>query len=110
MLGYSLGKDLGHIFENIIFLELKRKGYKIYVGKDNDNEVDFVCETENDVIYVQVSLSVRDESTLKRELKPLESIQDHHKKYIITLDYDTNNYNGIKQISAMDFLLGRIDL
>jgi len=110
LLGNSLGKDLGHIFENIIFLELKRKGYKIYVGKDNDNEVDFVCETENDVIYVQVSLSVRDENTLRRELKPLESIQDHYKKYLITLDYDTNNYNGIKQISAMDFLLGRIDL
>lgn len=110
LLGNSLGKDLGHIFENIIFLELKRKGYKIYVGKDNDNEVDFVCEDENDVIYVQVSLSVRDESTLRRELKPLESIQDHYKKYLITLDYDTNNYNGIKQISAMDFLLGRIDL
>ena len=110
LLGNTLGKDLGHILENIIFLELKRRGYKIYVGKDNDNEVDFVCETEDDVIYIQVSLSVREENTLKRELKPLESIQDNYKKYIITLDYDTNNYNGIKQISAMDFLLERINL
>ena len=110
LLGNSLGKDLGHILENIIFLELKRRDYKIYIGKDNDNEIDFVCETEDDIIYIQVSLSVRDEVTLKRELKPLESIQDHYKKYIITLDYDTNNYNGIKQISAIDFLLGRIDL
>ena len=105
-----MGKDLGHIFENVIFLELKRRGYKIYVGKDADSEVDFVCEDEDDVIYVQAALSVRDEDTLKRELKPLESIQDHYKKYIITLDYDTNNYNGIKQISAMDFLLGRVEL
>ena len=110
LLGKSLGRDLGHIFENIIFLELKRRGYKIYVGKDNDNEIDFVCETEDDVIYIQVSLTVREEETLKRELKPLEAIQNHYKKYIITLDYDTNNYNGIKQISAMDFLLGRVEL
>lgn len=110
LLGNSLAKDLGHIFENIIFLELKRRGYKIYIGKDNDNEVDFVCETEDDIIYIQASLTLRDEATLKRELKPLDSIQDHHKKYIITLDYDTNNYNGIKQISAMDFLLDRVEL
>ena len=110
LLGNSLGKDLGHILENIIFLELKRKGYKIYIGKDSDNEIDFVCETDDDLIYIQVSLTVRDEETLKRELRPLEAIQDHYKKYIITLDYDTNNYNGIKQISAMDFLLGRVEL
>ena len=110
LLGNSLNKDLGHIFENIIFLELKRRGYKIYIGKDNENEVDFVCETGEELIYIQVSLSVRDENTLRRELKPLESIQDHYKKYLITLDYDTNNYNGIKQISAIDFLLGRVEL
>ena len=110
LLGNSLNKDLGHIFENIIFLELKRRGYKIYIGKDNENEVDFVCETGEELIYIQVSLSVRDENTLRRELKPLESIQDHYKKYLITLDYDTNNYNGIKQISAMDFLLEREDI
>ena len=55
-------------------------------------------------------MSVREESTLKRELRSLESIQDNHKKYIITLDYDTNNFNGIKQISAIDFLLERVDL
>lgn len=110
LLGKSLGKDLGHIFENIIFLELKRKGYKIYIGKDSDNEIDFVCETEDELIYIQVALTVRDENTLKRELKPLEMLQDNYKKYIITLDYDTNNYNGIKQISAIDFLLNRVDL
>ncbi len=110
LLGKSFDKDLGHILENIIFLELKRRGFKIYIGKDNDNEIDFVCETDEDLIYVQVALTVRDEDTLKRELKPLEAIQDHYKKYIITLDYDINNYNGIKQISAMDFLLNRVEL
>lgn len=110
LLGNLSSKDLGHIFENIIFLELKRRGYKVYIGKDNDNEIDFVCETIDDIIYIQVSLTVRDEETLKREIKPLKEIQNHYKKYIITLDYDTNNYDGIKQISAMDFLLDRITL
>lgn len=110
LLGKNYSKDLGHILENIIFLELKRKGYRIYIGKNDITEVDFVVETNEDYIYVQVALSVRDEQTLQRELKPLETIADHYKKYLITLDYDTNNYNGIKQISALDFLLGRIEL
>ena len=67
-------------------------------------------ETNDEYIYIQVALSVREEQTLRRELKPLETIPDHYKKYLITLDYDTNNYNGIKQISAIDFLLGRVEL
>lgn len=110
LLGNSYDKDLGHILENIIFLELKRRDYKVYIGKLDANEVDFVVETEDDLIYIQVALTVREEHTLNRELKPLESIPDHYKKYLITFDYDTNNYNGIKQISALDFLLGRVDL
>ena len=110
LLGKNRNKDLGHLLENIIYLELKRKGYRIYIGKSELNEIDFVVETEDDYIYIQVALSVRSEDTLKRELRPLESIADHYKKYIITLDYDTNNYNGIKQISALDFLTGRIEL
>ena len=108
LLGKNYNKDLGHILENVIFLELKRKGYRIYIGKNDTNEVDFVVETEDDYIYIQVALSVRDEKTLERELKPLENIADHYKKYIITLDYDTNNYNGIKQISALDFLTRKV--
>ena len=110
LLGKNYNRDLGHILENIIFLELKRRGYRIYIGKNDINEVDFVVETEEDLMYVQVALSVRDNQTLERELKPLETISDHYKKYLITLDYDTNNYNGIKQISAIDFLLGRVEL
>lgn len=110
LLGKNNNRDLGHILENIIFLELKRKGYRVYIGKNNETEVDFVVEAEDEYIYIQVALSVREESTLQRELKSLESISNHYKKYIITLDYDTNNYNGIKQISAIDFLLGRIQL
>ena len=110
LLGKNYTRDLGHILENIIFLELKRRGYRIYIGKNDVNEVDFVVETEDDYIYVQVALSVREEETLKRELRALETISDHFRKYLITLDYDTNNYNGIKQISALDFLLGRVEL
>ena len=110
LLGKSFGKDLGHIFENIIFLELKRRNYKIYIGKNSSNKVDFVVQTDDDLIYIQVALSVRDEETLKRELKPLNDINDHYPKYLITMDYDNNNYNGIKQISAMDFLTGKINL
>lgn len=110
LLGKNYNKDLGHILENIIFLELKRRGYRIYIGKNDINEVDFIVEAEDDYMYIQVALSVREEQTLERELKPLETISDHYKKYIITLDYDTNNYNGIKQISAIDFLLGRVNL
>lgn len=110
LLGKSFDKNLGHILENIIFLELKRRGYKIYIGKNDLTEVDFVVETNDELVYIQVALSVRDEDTLERELRPLESINDHFRKYIITLDYDTNIYNGIKQISAMDFLTGRVDI
>lgn len=109
---FALGeiRDTGSILENIIFLELKRKNYEIYVGKNNDREVDFVIKNKDGIKYVQVSLSVRDSETLKRELYSLETINDHYPKYLITLDYDTANYNGIKQISALDFLLGRVEI
>ena len=110
LLGNKENTDLGHILENIIFLELKRKGYKIYVGKNDDSEVDFVIEADNETKYIQVALSVRDKNTLERELAPLDAIKDHYPKYLITLDYDTNNHNGIKQISALDFLLNRTDI
>ena len=103
-------KDYGSILENVIFLELKRRGYEIYVGKYEDEEVDFIIKNNDGIKYIQVALSVRDESTLKRELKPLKNIKDNYPKYLITLDYDTNDFDGIKQISAIDFLLGRINL
>ena len=103
-------KDYGSILENVIFLELKRRGYEIYVGKYEGEEIDFIIKNNDGIKYIQVALSVRDESTLKRELKPLKNIKDNYPKYLITLDYDTNDFDGIKQISAIDFLLGRINL
>ena len=101
---------MGSILENLIFLELKRRGYDIYIGKIEDKEVDFVVKNDDGIKYIQVSLSVRDENTLKRELEPLQNIKDNYPKYIITLDYDKVNYEGIKQISAIDFLLERVDI
>ena len=103
-------KDTGSILENIIYLELKRRNYEIFIGKYNNKEIDFVVKNNDGLKYIQVSLSVRDENTLIRELAPLKEIKDNYPKYIITLDYDTVNYNGIKQISAIDFLLGRTDI
>lgn len=109
---YLLGlvKDYGSILENIIFLELKRRSYEIYIGKYDDDEVDFVIKNNDGIKYIQVALSVRDENTLKRELKSLKNIKDNYPKYLITLDYDTNDFDGIKQISAIDFLTGRTNL
>lgn len=109
---YLLGgvRDYGSILENIIFLELKRRGYEIYVGKYDDLEVDFVIKNNDGIKYIQVALSVRDEKILNRELAPLYSIKDNYPKYLMTLDYDTVDYDGIRQISAIDFLLGKIDI
>lgn len=109
---YLLGevKDFGSILENVIFLELKRRNYDIYIGKNGTKEIDFVVKNNDGIKYIQVALSARDESTLKRELEALETINDNYPKYIITLDYDNINYNGIKQINAIDFLLNRIDI
>lgn len=112
-LRYSLlGKrstDVGHILENIIYLELIRRGYDVYVGQVGNLEVDFVAMNEDGIIYYQVSASVRDEGTLKRELAPLQKISDHYPKVILTLDEDPiADYDGIKRLNALDWLLGVI--
>lgn len=98
--------DVGHILENIIYLELIRRGFSVYVGKVDDNEVDFVAMNQEGNTYIQVAATVRDESTLERELLPLQKISDHYPKYILTLDEDpVADYEGIKRINALDFLL-----
>lgn len=107
---YLLGKknaDFGYILENIIYLELLRRGNKIYTGKVGNNEIDFITETKAGLTeYYQVALTVREEKTLKRELLPLESIKDHNTKYLLTLDEDPQvSHNGIKQINALDWLM-----
>ena len=106
-----LGKksmDAGHILENIVYLELLRRRYKVYVGKYDDSEVDFVAMNEDGNTYFQVSATVRDETTLERELKPLKAINDNYPKILLTLDDDpVADYDGIKRINALDWLVGQ---
>ena len=108
---YLLGTkpaDMGHILENIVYLELLRRGNEIYIGKQDNGEVDFMTVNESGTQYYQVALTVRDETTLKRELAPLNRISDHNPKYLLTLDDDPPAlHNGIRQINALDWLLGR---
>lgn len=106
-----LGKksmDAGHILENIVFLELLRRRYKVYVGKYDDAEVDFVAMNEEGNTYFQVAATVRDETTLERELRPLKAIKDNYPKILLTLDDDpAADYEGIKRINALDWLMGK---
>jgi hypothetical protein len=98
--------DVGHILENVVYLELIRRGYDIYVGKVDNLEVDFVAMDKNDIHYFQVTASVRDENTLKRELLPLQKINDNYPKTILTLDEDPDaNYDGIRRINALEWLI-----
>lgn len=106
LLGKKANTDMGHILENIVYLELLRRGYKVYVGKVDEYEIDFVAENRNGIEYYQVSLAVRDENVLKRELRSLEKTGDHYPKYLLTLDFDLEaDYNGIKKINVVDWLL-----
>lgn len=109
---YLLGTanaDMGHILENVVYLELIRRGYRVYVGKNASAEVDFVVQDiDGNTEYYQVSWSVRDEQTLKRELGALESIEDHNPKYILTMDNDPPiSYNGIRQKYVLEWLLDK---
>jgi len=110
MLIGSKQADAGHILENVVYLELLRRGYNVYVGKVGEFEVDFVAQNSKGTIYYQVALTVRDEKTLERELRPLKSIKDHYPKVILTLDEDPEtHYDGIRRINARDWLLGLTD-
>lgn len=110
MLGKT-GKDVGHILENVIYLELIRRGYDVYVGKVDNVEVDFVIKDEVGTKYIQVAASVRDVQTLARELRPLQKIADNYPKCIMTLDRDPiADYEGILKINALDYLLHKIEI
>jgi len=98
--------DMGHILENIVYLELIRRGYEVHVGKVGDAEVDFIAIGAEGEEYYQVSQTVLEEQTLKRELSSLDAIKDHNPKYLLTMDYTPmTSYNGIKQINVLDWLL-----
>lgn len=98
--------DRGHILENIVYLELLRRGFSVYIGKTSEQEIDFVAIGEYGEEYYQVSYSTMDEKTLERELNALNMIKDHNPKYLLTMDREpTTSYNGVKKINVLDWLL-----
>ena len=111
MLSQNSNRDMGHILENIVYLELLRRGFEVYIGKVDDLEVDFVAKNSKETIYYQVALTTREEtntpnSILERELAPLRKINDNYPKYILTLDDDLEaDFEGIKKINVIDWLL-----
>jgi len=104
----SKKQDFGRNLENIVYLELLRRNYEIYIGKVNSNEVDFIAIKNGITQYYQVAETVTNEKTLKRELKPLENIKDNNQKFLITADEKPLiSHNGIQQINIIDWLLDK---
>ena len=96
----------GHLLENVVYLELLRRGYKVNIGKSLEYEVDFIVKNPDEIKYYQATQSLKDKSVLERELRSLESIQGNYEKIILTIDRTINkDYNGIKIINIIDFLL-----
>ncbi|MBN2486140.1 MAG: ATP-binding protein [Bacteroidales bacterium] len=98
--------DLGRKLENIVYFELFRRGGKVYVGKHDDREIDFVVQkTSNEREYYQVAYTVNDEKTLNREISAFDRVKDNYPKFLLTLDYDNTSINGIQKINVIDWLL-----
>lgn len=103
--------DMGHILENLVFLELKRKHFEIFTGRNNEAEIDFVVKKQNQILYIQVAESVKDSATLERELSAFKNINDSYPRILITMDKSLNeDYNGVRNINALDFFTGKIEL
>ena len=99
--------DMGHIIENIVYLELIRRGYKVFIGKVNEYEIDFMAVKYDEIKYIQVSLSLSDKNTYEREMRPFKYIDDNYEKIILTLDDDIDtNDNGVKIMNVERWLLG----
>lgn len=107
MLLGSRSYDVGRVLENVVYIELLRRQNQVYVGKTDDQEVDFVAIGSEGIAYYQVSASVRDEATLARELASLKKIDDQYPKYVLTLDDDPiSDYEGIRRMNVLEWLLG----
>ena len=105
LLGYR-DADRGHIIENIVFLELLRRDYRVYIGKVGETEVDFVAEKPSDKLYIQVTESMQAPETRERELRPLRMIPDNYEKIVLSMDRNfINCYDGIKSLNLIDWLL-----
>ena len=100
--------DLGFSLENVVYLELLRRGFEVYIGKIGATEIDFIARKRDDVYYFQVTASMVEESTFDREMAPLKAISDNYPKIVITLDrYTLGNYEGIRVVNAIDWLLDK---
>jgi predicted AAA+ superfamily ATPase len=97
--------DVGHQVENIVYLELLRRGYRVTIGKLDGKEIDFVATKQNTKEYYQVALTALDERVQERELDPLRRVGDNYPKYLLTLDFISGDYEGIKQVNLIDWLL-----
>lgn len=97
-------ENIGRMLENMIFIELKRQGYKITTGKANGYEIDFICRKNNQKIYIQVSYLLENEETALREFRPLLMIEDNYPKYVLSMDRTLQGQNGIKHMNIIDFL------
>lgn len=105
LLGYR-DVDRGHILENIVYLELIRRDYNVYIGKVGETEIDFVAEKPNEKLYIQVTESMQSTETRERELRPLRMISDNYEKIVLSMDHSyINSYDGIKSINLIDWLL-----
>lgn len=106
ILGRTLSGDRGHILENIVYLELLRRNRHVWIGKNNDNEIDFVVQTQKgDTEYYQVAETMLGEETRAREIKPLKNIDDHFPKFVLTMDAGEYTDSGIRQINVIDWLV-----
>lgn len=97
--------NVGRCLENIVYLELLRRGYRVNIGKIDDLEIDFIAEKDDEINYYQVSATILDQKTFEREIAPLKKVNDNYPKFIITMDELPINDGGIKQINIIDFLL-----
>ena len=97
-------QNIGHILENIVFLELKRHGYTITIGNVNGNEIDFVCKKNSQKMYIQVAYRIENNETIKREFGSLLMINDNYPKYVLSMDEILQSQEGIKHMHIIDFL------
>lgn len=106
LLGYR-NRDLGHSLENIVFFELIRRGYDVAIGKVDNLEIDFIATKKDEKVYLQVTQSMVDENVKNRELHPLIKVNDNHEKIVLSLDVGASNYEGIKIINIIDWLVSQ---
>ena len=98
-------KDINLILENIVFMELLRRGYSVTVGKSGTKEIDFVCQIQNQKLYIQVTYLLASEATIQREFGVYDSIRDNFPKYVVSMDEIDMSQNGIKHKNIREFLL-----